>query len=267
MKATKRPRPVVTTDGDGVVSHAGSYLLIELADRVGLTAALSREFACLLAVSPDTWVPAITQDGDPRDGAAVCELHDLDSAPGPPLAGPSAGVSGPIPALSSPSPITTGFAFRCSSPTRLTPIWRRWRRVTAPTPGSRTASAAARRRGCATFSSDLRITALCHDDILERAMEALGFVAGALTTACWLPQVLRTIRTRSAADISWVYLGTLTVGIVAWVFYGVGRGDPAIIAANAATLGLVSGLSGLKLTLARGARSGIGVRTRGGGVG
>jgi hypothetical protein len=38
---------VVTTDGDGVVSHAGSYLLIELADRVGLTAALSREFACL----------------------------------------------------------------------------------------------------------------------------------------------------------------------------------------------------------------------------
>ena len=47
MKGTKRPRPVVTTDGDGVVSHAGSYLLVELADRVGLTAALSRELACL----------------------------------------------------------------------------------------------------------------------------------------------------------------------------------------------------------------------------
>ena len=42
MKGTKRARPVVTADGDGVVSHAGSYLLIELADRVGLTAALSR---------------------------------------------------------------------------------------------------------------------------------------------------------------------------------------------------------------------------------
>ena len=47
MKGTKRPRPVVTTDGDGVVSHAGSYLLVELADRVGLTAALSRGLACL----------------------------------------------------------------------------------------------------------------------------------------------------------------------------------------------------------------------------
>jgi hypothetical protein len=38
---------VVTTDGDGVVSHAGSYLLVELSDRLGLTAALSRELACL----------------------------------------------------------------------------------------------------------------------------------------------------------------------------------------------------------------------------
>jgi hypothetical protein len=32
----------------------------------------------VLEVSPDAWVPAITQDGDPRDGAAVCELDDLD---------------------------------------------------------------------------------------------------------------------------------------------------------------------------------------------
>jgi hypothetical protein len=38
---------VVTADGDGVVSHAGSYLLVELADRVGLTSALSRELAGL----------------------------------------------------------------------------------------------------------------------------------------------------------------------------------------------------------------------------
>lgn len=32
--------PVVTTDGTGVVSHAGTVLLAELADRIGLTAAL-----------------------------------------------------------------------------------------------------------------------------------------------------------------------------------------------------------------------------------
>ena len=36
-----RTPPVVTTDGTGVVSHAGTVLLAELADRIGLTAALS----------------------------------------------------------------------------------------------------------------------------------------------------------------------------------------------------------------------------------
>src|SRR6187549_2780517 len=35
------PWPVVTTDGTGVVSHAGTVLLRELAERVGLRAGLS----------------------------------------------------------------------------------------------------------------------------------------------------------------------------------------------------------------------------------
>ena len=37
---TSRTVPVITTDGTGVVSHAGSVLLAELADRIGLTALL-----------------------------------------------------------------------------------------------------------------------------------------------------------------------------------------------------------------------------------
>src|SRR4051812_11599421 len=42
MKATsKRPWPVVSTDGSGVVSHAGTALLRELAERVGLRAEYS----------------------------------------------------------------------------------------------------------------------------------------------------------------------------------------------------------------------------------
>ncbi len=38
---TSRTVPVITCDGTGVVSHAGTVLLAELADRIGLTAALS----------------------------------------------------------------------------------------------------------------------------------------------------------------------------------------------------------------------------------
>jgi len=41
QSTTSRTPPVVTTDGTGVVSHAGTVLLAELADRIGLTAALS----------------------------------------------------------------------------------------------------------------------------------------------------------------------------------------------------------------------------------
>ena len=38
---TSRTPPTITCDGAGVVSHAGTVLLVELADRIGLTAALS----------------------------------------------------------------------------------------------------------------------------------------------------------------------------------------------------------------------------------
>lgn len=44
-RSTPQIRPVVTSDGDGIVSHAGSRLLAELADRVGLTDCLSRAMA------------------------------------------------------------------------------------------------------------------------------------------------------------------------------------------------------------------------------
>ena len=39
---TRRTVPVMTTDGMGVVSHAGTALLVELADRIRLTALLGQ---------------------------------------------------------------------------------------------------------------------------------------------------------------------------------------------------------------------------------
>lgn len=42
----KRPETVIVSpDGDGSVSHAGTVLLVELADRVGLTSGLSGALA------------------------------------------------------------------------------------------------------------------------------------------------------------------------------------------------------------------------------
>ncbi len=85
-------------------------------------------------------------------------------------------------------------------------------------------------------------------------MDALGYMAGFLTTICWLPQLRRTVCTRSASDISWLYLVVLMVGISAWIAYGIGRHDGAIIAANGVTLALLAWLAGAKLVLELGAR-------------
>ena len=48
MKATTtRPKITVTADGEGVVSHAGSRLLAEVADKTTLTAQLAEDLAGL----------------------------------------------------------------------------------------------------------------------------------------------------------------------------------------------------------------------------
>lgn len=73
----------------------------------------------------------------------------------------------------------------------------------------------------------------------------LGLVAGAITSAGFLPQLLRGLRTRHMADVSPYMLGLMSLGLGLWLVYGVLRQDVSIIFANA--LGLL--LSGATLAL------------------
>jgi len=59
-RTTGRTVPVITCDGVGVVSHAGTVLLAELADRIGLTAALAEPLpdcgnAALVTIRVGSW--------------------------------------------------------------------------------------------------------------------------------------------------------------------------------------------------------------------
>jgi mannitol-1-/sugar-/sorbitol-6-phosphatase len=74
----------------------------------------------------------------------------------------------------------------------------------------------------------------------------LGLSAGLLTTSCWAPQLVRSYRTRSTGDISWGYVAALGSGIVLWLAYGTITGDPALIAANVATVLAVAALAWFK---------------------
>ncbi len=79
-------------------------------------------------------------------------------------------------------------------------------------------------------------------------MTALGLFAGACTTLSFLPQVIRTLRTRHAGDLSAAWLLIFTVGTAAWLTYGLLRSDVAVAAANGVTFVLVMMLVVAKFT-------------------
>jgi len=66
----------------------------------------------------------------------------------------------------------------------------------------------------------------------------LGYVAGTITTLAFVPQVVRSLRTRSTADLSLSWLSAFITGVALWLVYGILLREPPIIAANAVTLGL-----------------------------
>ena len=51
--------------------------------------------------------------------------------------------------------------------------------------------------------------------------ETIGFVAAAISTLCWFPQSIRTLRTRDTSGISMVSQSAYTGAIVLWAIYGV----------------------------------------------
>ncbi len=69
----------------------------------------------------------------------------------------------------------------------------------------------------------------------------LGLVAGTLTTFAFVPQVIKTWRTKSAGDLSIGTMSMICTGVFLWLLYGLLVGDIPVIAANAVTLVLVSG--------------------------
>lgn len=75
----------------------------------------------------------------------------------------------------------------------------------------------------------------------------LGFVAGALTTGAFVPQVVKVWRTKSTRDISlWMWL-ILCAGIVLWIVYGIQTRSAPVVAANAVTLALAASVLACKL--------------------
>ena len=78
-------------------------------------------------------------------------------------------------------------------------------------------------------------------------LEWMGYIAATCTTLSFVPQALKTIRTRDTSGISLSMYVVFTVGIGFWFGYGVFLQSWPMIVSNAITFGLSSTILGLKL--------------------
>lgn len=74
------------------------------------------------------------------------------------------------------------------------------------------------------------------------SVKLIGLLAGALTTAAFLPQVIKTWKSRSAKDLSLGMFLMFCAGVALWLTYGIIVKDTPLIAANLVTLILASTL-------------------------
>ncbi|AHM59873.1 Cystinosin/ERS1p repeat protein [Flammeovirgaceae bacterium 311] len=79
-------------------------------------------------------------------------------------------------------------------------------------------------------------------------VKVIGLVAGFCTTIAFLPQVIKTWRSRSAKDISLGMFLFFVLGVMLWLVYGVLVRDLPIILANGITLILAGCILFFKVT-------------------
>lgn len=68
----------------------------------------------------------------------------------------------------------------------------------------------------------------------------IGLIAAFLTTFAYLPQSLKTIRTRHTKDLSLPTIIMLELGLMSWLIYGLVISDIPIIAANTVSIVFMS---------------------------
>ncbi len=77
--------------------------------------------------------------------------------------------------------------------------------------------------------------------------DTFGFIAAALTTIAFLPQVLKTWRTKKVEDVSIVMLVMFTTGLFFWIVYAMQTNALPVLFANIITFILNLTILTLKL--------------------
>ena len=67
-------------------------------------------------------------------------------------------------------------------------------------------------------------------------IEFFGYFAAILTTAAFLPQLIKTLKTKKAEDVSLLTLIMFICGVGSWIIYGYKISSSPILIANIVTL-------------------------------
>ena len=67
-------------------------------------------------------------------------------------------------------------------------------------------------------------------------VEIFGYIAAILTTAAFLPQLIKTLKTQRADDVSLITLVMFIIGVLSWIIYGYKISSIPILIANLITL-------------------------------
>ena len=86
---------------------------------------------------------------------------------------------------------------------------------------------------------------------MPQYVSIVGFVAGTLTTIAFLPQLIKTLRCKSAKDLSYTMLIAFCSGVFLWLVYGIFLHALPIVLANAVTLLLAGAILVLKARYGR----------------
>ena len=78
-------------------------------------------------------------------------------------------------------------------------------------------------------------------------IQYLGYFAGVLTVGSFLPQVIRTWRTRKAGDLSLGMFGLLVAASSLWIIYGVITSDWPVILTNTGMVAMNGALAFAKI--------------------
>ena len=69
-------------------------------------------------------------------------------------------------------------------------------------------------------------------------VDLFGYFAAILTTSAFLPQLIKTLKTKKADDVSLTTLMMFIIGVLSWIIYGYKISSAPILIANLITLSL-----------------------------